>query len=942
LAAAFDKRAVGPERAGKARMADELKKESAAKNNAGQEFCELDSTLIRVVAHEEELVSPTVHAILPIDTEHDIVGTTVGGTIVVRSMIGSGGMSSVYRGTHSTIKRDVAVKVMHKHLLSDDTALSRFKQEAQAVGKLDHPNIVKVHDFNAGEGGNSYLIMDLVEGVSLSDAIEQSGPLDPQRATEIFIQACDGLQHAHSKGIVHRDLKPSNIMLVNTDDGKERVKVLDFGIAKILPQAGDKRMKLTETGEVFGSPLYMSPEQCMGKSVDQRSDVYSMGCLIFEALTGRPPLEGANAFDTFFKHTTEMPPSVTQYRPDCPLSREFDAIVLKAMAKDPKDRYQSMSQLRIDLMGLNENTDRGLLNKLSSDLEFARRQFGAQKKRSLKSIVAITAITLAIVGTATGGIYYFSNIIASQSATWENLFVAGQDKFDRGDYVGATSDFQSALSAAKTEKTKVIPALRELVDLQVAQGSFGEGDYEARATALERERDTTVLEELDELVSQFKLTAKETGPDVGKKLEDLANDINDKNNLLVDPSAKSRDHSEEALKSVLDIFESRKETGGNFSYTRTLHNYGDSLATRGKTAESLPYFEKAIALKGEMKALDQKYLTSYLQSILTTAHVRESIGQYDEAEKLYKRRISEARLSTSDENSALTANNPKVALGRFALANFYHYVKSNKKAAKSNLNEAIEVFENMESPELENLANCYALAGTIELDGGDIKVAEQNFQRAHDIFQKMRTKASPQWPETLKGLAECKLASRDLKAAEPLYRRALAVGLRFGHQYAPTVDLCLKRIDQIDQQNGRPYSESLKRGEMRLKIDSTKHAMDSITIMRDYLYLHDLARQHNDMKLAQEYLNQATMVCEKTIGEDGWNWAQILFKRGQLSFDRGKKGDGEVAFEKLVDLIEKLKVDKPEHKQLLEELSFQLESRMSDDKDLADRVAKLK
>jgi outer membrane protein assembly factor BamD (BamD/ComL family) len=924
-------------------MADDIElKKAESKNPVGQEFRELDETVIRFVSHDEdeeaELVSPTVHAIMPIETGKTLIGTTVAGSIKIQSMIGSGGMSSVYRGLHASIGREVAVKVMHAHLLYDDNAILRFNQEAQAVGRLDHPNIVKVHDFKAGGDGNSFLIMDLVEGVSLADAITEAGTLTPERAIDIFTQACEGLQHAHSKGIIHRDLKPSNIMLVKSDNGSEQVKVLDFGIAKILPQEGDARMKLTQTGEVFGSPLYMSPEQCMGKAVDHRSDIYSMGCLIYEALTGKPPLEGANAFDTFFKHTTEMPQSIKMWRPDFALAREFDAIILKAMAKDPKDRYQSMTQLRNDLARLDQSLDRGWLGRVSDDVELARRRFGAQRKRTLKSIVAQATVVLLLAGTAGGSWYYYNNILAAQSMTWDQLYVNGQDSFDRGDYSKASQQFELALQKAKLDTAKVLPVLRELVDMQIAQGNLGSGNYEARLAATEKERDETISLELDDLIKEFNQTAAENTPGSKAKLEELANDICDKTNLLVNPGVETRKKADSAWKAIIAQYEGPRAADQSVGYARSLHGHAGNLLQESDLRGALAYYSKATEVKKKLAAKDATNLAGYITTLNWVGQIQEQLGELDNAERTFKECIAAARHA---DRSALATNNSKIAFGKFRLAEFYQYAKKEPKIAKATVGEAIRIYESLETQEPEQQANCYALLGTIQLSEGNLEVAQENFQRAHDLFQALHQKKSSFWLETLKGLAECKYARGDYAGAEPLYRRALAVGMHFANQYSPTIDRCMSRLNEIATKRGASVDDSMKLGLMRLKLDQTKHGMNNAKVLHDYLNLYDLARQLHEKKMAEEFLDKAEAVAEKTGGPGSWDWAKVTLKRGQFNFDNGKAGDGEAAFEDIVDALEKLKVTSNEQKQLVRELSFQVNLRMKSDPELAQRIKKL-
>lgn len=268
---------------------------------------------------------------------------------LITERLGEGGMSVVYKARHLDLNRTVAIKVLLPHLTTNTKNLQRFKQEAVTASALSHPNLIRVENFGVTPEGRTFIIMDFVEGMSLADVIAKEGKLDPVRAVFIFVQAANALQHAHERNVIHRDLKPSNIMLINNGEEGETVKIVDFGIAKLLLDDEDQVQHLTQTGEVFGSPLYMSPEQCRGEKLDMRSDIYSMGVLMYEALTGNPPVRGVNAFETMHKQLNETPaPIVDNKAPDSLLKR-LNAVVMRALEKDSAARYQSMEELERDL-----------------------------------------------------------------------------------------------------------------------------------------------------------------------------------------------------------------------------------------------------------------------------------------------------------------------------------------------------------------------------------------------------------------------------------------------------------------------------------------------------------------------------------------------------------------------------------------------------------------
>lgn len=279
-----------------------------------------------------------------------LVGTVFADKYEILSVLGAGGMSVIYKARHKYMERTCAVKLLHPFLLSDSSMFQRFQYEAKAASNLSHPNVVAMHDFGITDDGKAYLVMDYLEGEDLSTVLERDVFLTEPQAREIFRQALAGLDHAHSKGVIHRDLKPSNLFLIPQTDGSVLVKLVDFGIAKIT-DSSSAAQNLTRTGEVFGSPLYMSPEQCSGKSLDARSDIYSLGCLMYEALCGRRPLVGESALETMHMHIKDVPLTLSQAAPKLEVSHQLEDAVMKCLCKRPDDRFSSVAELYQEIYG---------------------------------------------------------------------------------------------------------------------------------------------------------------------------------------------------------------------------------------------------------------------------------------------------------------------------------------------------------------------------------------------------------------------------------------------------------------------------------------------------------------------------------------------------------------------------------------------------------------
>jgi serine/threonine protein kinase len=198
-------------------------------------------------------------------------------------------------------------------------------------------------------------VMDCLEGQNLNEILLKDVRIPIERAINIFRQTCLGLEHAHKNGVVHRDLKPSNLCLIQGEGGHEIVKIVDFGIAKLLRDSGKEQTRLTQTGEVFGSPLYMSPEQCRAKPIDSRSDIYSLGCLMYECLTGKVPLEGETAYETMTMHVGKAPPPFSKIAPDLRLNASIEALVFRCLEKRPEDRYNPWPKLWLTCLPSRQN-----------------------------------------------------------------------------------------------------------------------------------------------------------------------------------------------------------------------------------------------------------------------------------------------------------------------------------------------------------------------------------------------------------------------------------------------------------------------------------------------------------------------------------------------------------------------------------------------------------
>ena len=274
--------------------------------------------------------------------EGPLTGIIFEGKYKVGKLIGEGGMGMVYKATHIMMKKTVALKILLPVLGGKLDMIERFRREAESAARLNNPHIVNVLDFGRSDDGTFYLVMDYADGVPLTNHLLE-GPMTWKRACRLMSQVLDGLQAAHDNGIIHRDLKPDNIMVMRTEGGRELIKILDFGIAK-LSQPDGEGLEITRMGMVFGTPSYISPEQAQGRVVTHAADIYSAGVIFFQMVTGRLPFKGESTIDLINKHINEPPPRPQSIVKNIP--SDLDLLILQSLAKDPKERPKTAYEMK--------------------------------------------------------------------------------------------------------------------------------------------------------------------------------------------------------------------------------------------------------------------------------------------------------------------------------------------------------------------------------------------------------------------------------------------------------------------------------------------------------------------------------------------------------------------------------------------------------------------
>jgi|JI10StandDraft_1071094.scaffolds.fasta_scaffold00559_32 serine/threonine protein kinase len=342
----------------------------------------------------------------------------IGGAFKVIGMVGQGGMGVVYLVEQLSLKKQLALKVLSPEFVNEQSWL-RFQAEAKTLASLNHATLVKVYDLGIHDRALPFYSMDYLQGQNLEEILIADGPLPLNQALSIFVEVLSGLAYAHRNGIIHRDLKPSNIML-STAGSAEQVKILDFGISKLVLPGGSLAQSLTSTGEVFGSPYYMSPEQCVGDVVDARSDIYSIGCSLFEVLTGFVPFEGRSSVETVAMHQDRDAPRLSDVSSDSEFPPSVELVLSKCLAKLPQDRYQTAKELSLDLERILDGKDVLAYNRVFPSAE--THEEDSTEAFPFRLVIAVTLLLLAcLIAT-----YFFIAGKPPQLIAVENTAVANQ------------------------------------------------------------------------------------------------------------------------------------------------------------------------------------------------------------------------------------------------------------------------------------------------------------------------------------------------------------------------------------------------------------------------------------------------------------------------------------------------------------------------------------
>ncbi|MBY0359404.1 MAG: serine/threonine-protein kinase [Candidatus Obscuribacterales bacterium] len=685
----------------------------------------------------------------------------------ILGIIGDGGMGKVYKAKHNLMKRVVAIKLLLPHLVSSASALKRFQQEAQAASALNHPNILTVYDFGISNQGMPFMVMDFLEGTNLSTLIQERGHLSINQALAIFTQACSGLAHAHQKGVIHRDLKPANLMLVDYDGQTDFLKVVDFGIAKLLQPDSSTAEPLTHTGEVFGSPLYMSPEQCRGLELDQRSDIYSLACVLYRSVTGRPPFAGGTPMECMYKQVNESVISFSDACPELNLPEALERIIFKAMDKNPDNRYQSMLEFHDALSELavlypyGKKTVRVFSVPPSSPLAVSTEDLTdkiSRKENALEALEKQDYSAQKEPPTApTRALEEIQQNLAAKLST------AGSKKMIISTVAGIALLALALFAVQTLQKPVEVPPenapltgnpqqqVDELIDDSTT--ATNQGDYTKATEALER-----AVKYTDEM--------KDPNPSLVKVLPPLGK--------LYFQSSKF-ELAQQTYERLLPL-QKKVDGADSIPVAQTKTYIALSLVAQGNLDDAVPLLNSALSA---YKKVGPKERTGYSDVLYGLAKVKTQQGQYAQAINTLNQAIS---LKTQQDGP----DSPDAAAYMDDLGQVY-LLQNKLPQAESILNKALAIKQAKLGAGSLGAADTLKNLGTLYFQKGNLDKSEAMFTQARTIKNQDLGQKSLGAAEIMTALAMLYTREQKYAQADALFQQALAIRTQELGPNAPSV-----------------------------------------------------------------------------------------------------------------------------------------------------------
>ncbi|MBX9571939.1 MAG: protein kinase [Candidatus Obscuribacterales bacterium] len=765
---------------------EDLKKACVA---CGQEFpgnlelCPDDGTLLTPIGKEPK------------------VGENFADRYEILGIIGDGGMGKVYKARHNLMKRIVAIKMLLPHLVQSAAALKRFQQEAQAASALNHPNILTVYDFGISDQGMPYLVMDYLEGTSLAALLQEQGYLASERAIHIFSQACSALAHAHQKGVIHRDLKPANIMLIDYDGQPDFLKIVDFGIAKLLQPDGAEQ--LTHTGEVFGSPLYMSPEQCRGRELDPRSDIYSLGCVMYRTVTGKPVFSGRDPMECMYKQVNDMPMSFNDVVPELGLSEKLESAIFRAISKDVEGRYTNMLEFREALEACRQTPHAPAGHKVFAvpadspnaiPEDFLTDQLKRPNLASTQvagpahSSATSTGGSPALSGSTSGDVASSGvSPVVSSTDSAGTAAIDASSQTSSGTLppmssLGGGTDGGAAPSPVADSKPPQMAIIGGAIGLiaigALAMFSMKGPDHPAQhplqppkdlTPAQEQKANVaTMITEAKMLMNQEEFGASE------KVLKDaweaaIAQKDSDKKQMEVLPlladvyqEGDKFALAQETYEKLIDL--EQKNNVDDLTIARTKIDVALMMLQQGLNDDAQPLLKDAEKTLSKAPPKDQKGILDVLYGL---SKIAVGNGDFNGAIKYLEQAIAKESQNTG-------GNSDDLAEYMQFLAEIY-VVQGNQKLAQTTLDKVLKLDLQRFGPQSPQVGDVYKDMGTLEFQKGQLGKAENFYTKSLEIKQKAFGENSVAAAEVMTAMAMLYTRENKFKQADELFRKALDI-----------------------------------------------------------------------------------------------------------------------------------------------------------------------
>lgn len=769
-------------------------------------------------------------------------GAVVASRYKLDELIGTGGMGSVYKAKEQGLDKTFAVKLLRSDLVADNAAVRRFEREAKAISSLTHPNLVAVYDYGVTDG-QAYLVMDFLDGTGLDKILRENVYLDSHRAVPLFVQAADALAHAHAKRVVHRDIKPSNIIVLPPENGCEFVKIVDFGIAKILPEGDARTQTLTQTGEVFGSPFYMSPEQCLAGKVDGRSDIYSLGCVMYEMLCGSPPLQGENPIHTILQHINEAPGDLRQNYLQLGISEDISYVVMRCLEKHPDDRYQSADELKSDLEQLLAGKKLERVQAKKRKLEFKTQKLGFfhSTRRALAICLAVLVGMIVVSGVALLGFPGLDSKVSPND--WGRLDYLGQAAFDRGELKAARGYFDEALLQAEStskaggSQEYLEGSLNELLDLARATGATQDEQFLLARLAVVKAVGTDNIQSIERQLNE---TIRQPSSAVTADLSSLIDRANDSIGSLIEG-----EHYPEA-RAFLDKVNrlSTRNESDRIAAIRCRHNSAYLDHESGNYDNARKQYREALEL-------ERKHLRPGHPFIAQTLLMMARLGMQDGKDD---RRDVEKWLKEALSIYQTEARRDQMAWVRYHLGLYYEWLGQPQKAA-AELEAALTIYRNLPDVDPKYVARCYSLLGRIKDEPDYIK-------QAVELYEHQTRKDYGSLLSALQDYAGA-VEAVNPQLAEHLTKRAYAISWRTELKNRSIQQAEIqKRLANLYRRRG-DYKAAIKSAKLALELNRTAYGAESYRAFQSLVWLGALFDDAGDVNAASTRLESAYRIYQR-------------------------------------------------------------------------------